>query len=121
MTHFDITITYIRHGGSRVLLGGPRRGVAHRLMGAIMSMLLTVTEDGGSGEQVDREVAEAYATGLKGVPKFIINGTYEVDGAEDMSGFLEQLVAAMDAAEGGVAVSEGGMNAMRNQVGNCAC
>ncbi|KJZ77646.1 hypothetical protein HIM_02823 [Hirsutella minnesotensis 3608] len=48
-------------------------------------------QDGMSGGQADRETAEAKLLGLKGVPKFIINGAYEVDGAEDVSGFLQQL------------------------------
>lgn len=51
-------------------------------------------EDGGGREQVDMEVEEAYARGFRGVPTFIINDKYEVDGAADVSDFLEQFVLA---------------------------
>jgi hypothetical protein len=45
--------------------------------------------------------------GLKGVPRFIINDALEVDGAEDVSGFLQQLVPTRDTLEGEV-VAQGG-------------
>ncbi|KAM4064546.1 DSBA-like thioredoxin domain-containing protein [Hirsutella rhossiliensis] len=120
--------------------------VADRLMGAIMGMFFEegadITswddletaaarvgidrdearrwlEDGEGGEQVDREVAEAYRMGLNGVPKFIINGAYEVDGAEDVSGFLAQLVAAKDAAEDGVAAKERRIRAVCGAESGC--
>jgi predicted DsbA family dithiol-disulfide isomerase len=48
------------------------------------------------GHEVDNEVDEAYARGFRGVPTFIINDKYEVDGAADVSDFLEQFVLASD-------------------------
>ncbi|OAQ66189.1 DSBA oxidoreductase [Pochonia chlamydosporia 170] len=53
-------------------------------------------EGEGGGEVVDREVEEAYARGFKGVPTFVINEKYVVDGAADVSDFLEQFVLARD-------------------------
>lgn len=56
-------------------------------------------EQGSGGDQVDAEVAAAEARGVHGVPKFIINSKFEVDGAEDMYGFLEQLNKAKEELE----------------------
>ena len=56
-------------------------------------------EQGKGGPEVDREIAQADAMGVHGVPKFIINGKYEVDGAEDMYDFLEQLNKAKEDVE----------------------
>lgn len=61
-------------------------------------------EDGQGGDEVDREVEEAARMGVKGVPKFVINGKHEVDGAGDVSAMLEQLVAARDEEDAGKAV-----------------
>jgi predicted DsbA family dithiol-disulfide isomerase len=44
---------------------------------------------GKGGEQVDREVEEAYRDGIHGVPNFTINGRYQVQGAQDVQTFLE--------------------------------
>ncbi|EFY92489.1 DSBA oxidoreductase [Metarhizium acridum CQMa 102] len=52
--------------------------------------------EGGGGEQVDSEVEQAHARGYRGVPTFIIDDRYEVDGAADVSDFLEQFVLARD-------------------------
>ena len=57
-------------------------------------------QDGKGGEVVDKEVEYAYQRGYRGVPTYIINDEYVVDGAADVSDFLEQLVMAK---EGGVA------------------
>ncbi|KAK2591541.1 hypothetical protein QQS21_010761 [Conoideocrella luteorostrata] len=53
-------------------------------------------EGNHGGDEVDREVKEAYARGQKGVPSFVINDNWEVDGAGDVSEFLEQFVRARD-------------------------
>ncbi|OAA50560.1 DSBA oxidoreductase [Metarhizium rileyi] len=53
--------------------------------------------EGAAGvREVDGEVEEAYARGYKGVPTFIINGKHEVDGAADVSDFLEMFALAKD-------------------------
>lgn len=41
------------------------------------------------GNEVDKEVQEAYAKDIHGVPHFTIQGKYEVDGAQDTQAFLE--------------------------------
>ncbi|KAJ2902296.1 putative dsba oxidoreductase protein [Zalerion maritima] len=48
--------------------------------------------DGGS--EVDRECREAVSNGIRGVPNFLINGKYQVDGAQDVQTFLEALSQA---------------------------
>lgn len=55
-------------------------------------------EGGKGGEVVDKEVQWAYARGIQGVPHFIINGRYEISGAQDVEGFLAEFVRAKDAA-----------------------
>lgn len=44
---------------------------------------------GRGGQEVDREVEEAYRKGISGVPNFTINDRYEVQGAQDAEGFLD--------------------------------
>ncbi|MCJ1327511.1 hypothetical protein MMC10_004180 [Thelotrema lepadinum] len=51
-------------------------------------------EEGKGGEEVDREVEEAERAGIRGVPQFVINGKYQVDGAQNVEDFVEQFVAA---------------------------
>ncbi|WYZ34310.1 hypothetical protein EsH8_I_000586 [Colletotrichum jinshuiense] len=51
-------------------------------------------EDGKGGAEVDRQVEDAYRMGVRGVPHFVINDKYEVGGAQDVSEFLGQIVAA---------------------------
>lgn len=55
-------------------------------------------EEGKGGDIVDKEVQEAYARGIQGVPHFIINGRYEISGAQDVEGFLAEFVRAKEAA-----------------------
>lgn len=55
-------------------------------------------EGGKGGEEVDREVEEAYARGIRGVPHFIINNRYELGGAQEVEAFLGELVRAKSAA-----------------------
>lgn len=47
-------------------------------------------DDSRGGPEVDREVDEAYAQGIHGVPNFTINDKYQVNGAQDPQTFLEQ-------------------------------
>lgn len=54
--------------------------------------------EGKGGEEVDREVEEAYARGIRGVPHFIINDRYEVGGAQEVEAFLGEFVRAKERA-----------------------
>ncbi|KAK4250042.1 DSBA-like thioredoxin domain-containing protein [Corynascus novoguineensis] len=49
---------------------------------------------GKGGEEVDREVEDAYRKGIHGVPNFTINGRYELQGAQDPQKFLEVFAQA---------------------------
>ncbi|KAL2176604.1 DSBA-like thioredoxin domain-containing protein [Thermothelomyces heterothallicus CBS 202.75] len=49
---------------------------------------------GKGGEEVDREVEDAYRKGIHGVPNFTINGRYELNGAQDPQKFLEVFARA---------------------------
>ena len=46
-------------------------------------------EKGEGGEVVDREVEEATGRGVSGVPNFVVQGKYEIGGAQDEDLFLE--------------------------------
>lgn len=49
---------------------------------------------GRGGQEVDREVEEAYKKGIRGVPHFTVNGRYELSGAQDVERFLEVFTRA---------------------------
>ncbi|KAK4154302.1 DSBA-like thioredoxin domain-containing protein [Chaetomidium leptoderma] len=49
---------------------------------------------GKGGQEVDREVQEAYSKGIQGVPHFTVNGRYQVEGAQDTQKFLELFARA---------------------------
>ncbi|KAI5863646.1 DSBA oxidoreductase [Durotheca rogersii] len=51
-------------------------------------------DSGKGGPEVDREVQEAYANDIHGVPHYTIQGKYEVDGAQDPQAFLEAFAKA---------------------------
>lgn len=55
---------------------------------------------GKGGDEVDREVAEARKMGVNGVPQFVINGKFVVDGAQEVPEFLEKLALAKRDADG---------------------
>lgn len=55
-------------------------------------------EDGKGGEEVDKEVEWAYGHGISGVPHFIVNGKYEISGAQDVEAFVGELVRAKGSA-----------------------
>ncbi|KAG5659392.1 hypothetical protein KAF25_000594 [Fusarium avenaceum] len=55
-------------------------------------------EGDDGGEEVDAEVLKMQRMGVKGVPRYIINGEFTVDGAEDVGDILEKLVLARDEA-----------------------
>ncbi|VUC25409.1 unnamed protein product [Clonostachys rosea] len=48
-------------------------------------------DEGKGGKEVDEEVSRAYDMGIHGVPKFIVNGKYQIDGAQDFSVFVDTL------------------------------
>ncbi|KAH9904527.1 DSBA oxidoreductase [Xylariomycetidae sp. FL2044] len=52
------------------------------------------------GDVVDAEVQKAYAQGIHGVPNFMIQDKYQVDGAQDPQAFLA-LLAKIKEEEGG--------------------
>ncbi|CAN8105111.1 unnamed protein product [Discula destructiva] len=54
--------------------------------------------EGKGGDEVDREVQEAYARRIMGVPHFIINDKYEIGGAQEVEAFVGQFLRAKDAA-----------------------
>jgi predicted DsbA family dithiol-disulfide isomerase len=51
-------------------------------------------EEGKGGDEVDREVQEAYRKGVHGVPNFTINGKYQLEGAQEPETFLQTFVRA---------------------------
>jgi predicted DsbA family dithiol-disulfide isomerase len=57
-------------------------------------------ESGAGGEEVDREVGEAKRKFVTGVPKFTINGRYEVQGAEEPAAFLQVFSEIKDTEDG---------------------
>ncbi|KAL1843583.1 hypothetical protein VTJ49DRAFT_866 [Mycothermus thermophilus] len=60
---------------------------------------------GSGGQEVDREVEEAYRKGISGVPNFTINDRYEVQGAQDVEGFLD-VFSRVKKSEPGVSSGE---------------
>ncbi|KAH6896798.1 thioredoxin-like protein [Thelonectria olida] len=50
-------------------------------------------------EEVQREVDEAVKMGIEGVPRFVINDKFVVEGADDVGVFFEQLVLAKEALD----------------------
>ncbi|KAF4954619.1 hypothetical protein FSARC_12059 [Fusarium sarcochroum] len=55
-------------------------------------------EGDDGGEEVDAEVLEMQRKGIKGVPRYIINEKFTVDGAEDVGEILQHLVLAREEA-----------------------
>ncbi|OIW26525.1 DSBA oxidoreductase [Coniochaeta ligniaria NRRL 30616] len=51
-------------------------------------------DEGKGGDDVDREVQEAYAKGVQGVPNFTVNDKYVLEGAQDPQTFLQTFVRA---------------------------
>ncbi|KAF2687679.1 thioredoxin-like protein [Lentithecium fluviatile CBS 122367] len=56
-------------------------------------------ETGKGGAEVDREVQEAYAQNIHGVPNFTINDRFEIGGAQEPAAFL-QLFERLKSVEG---------------------
>jgi predicted DsbA family dithiol-disulfide isomerase len=50
--------------------------------------------DGKGGDAVDREVQEAYAMGVSGVPNFTVNGKYVLEGAQDPETLVQVFLRA---------------------------
>jgi predicted DsbA family dithiol-disulfide isomerase len=53
------------------------------------------------GPEVDKEVSQSYGEGISGVPNFTIDGKYQINGAQDVTVFLQQLVAAKENSAAG--------------------
>lgn len=53
------------------------------------SEVKTWLEDGSGGPEVDREVQDAVAEGISGVPNFKINDRFEVSGAQEPAAFVQ--------------------------------
>ncbi|KZZ92410.1 DSBA oxidoreductase [Moelleriella libera RCEF 2490] len=83
---------FFEHGGDICGWGDLSRAVEQ--LGISPAETQEWLQGNGGADQVDQEVREAYAKGFKGVPTFIINDKYEVDGAADVSDFLGRLVEA---------------------------
>jgi predicted DsbA family dithiol-disulfide isomerase len=65
-------------------------------------------ENGKGGPEVDREVNEAQHKFITGVPNFTINGTHEVQGAEEPAAFLQVFGEVKDTAGAGDMAVGGG-------------
>lgn len=64
-------------------------------------------DSGKGGPEVDKEVQDAYAQNISGVPNFTINGKFEVGGAQEPAAFV-QLFERIKRQEGGsIAVNSG--------------
>ncbi|KAF2876610.1 thioredoxin-like protein [Massariosphaeria phaeospora] len=46
-------------------------------------------EKGSGGPEVDREVEDAFAKNISGVPNYTVNGKYEIGGAQDPDAFVQ--------------------------------
>lgn len=91
-----LMVSYFEEGGDitdrgdlldAAVAAGLERGEAQRWL-----------EDESGGDEVDREVEEAVARGIRGVPHFIINERYELGGAQEVEAFLGEFLRAKDAA-----------------------
>lgn len=51
-------------------------------------------DEGKGGDAVDREVQEAYAKGVQGVPNFTVDGKYVLEGAQDPNTFVQAFLRA---------------------------
>lgn len=87
---------YFERGGDITSLDDLSRAAERAGMDADKVKTWLEGEDGG--EEVDDEVVEARRMGISGVPRYVINGKYVVDGAQDVSVFLEQFVMAREEA-----------------------
>ncbi|KAI6780740.1 uncharacterized protein J7T54_001048 [Emericellopsis cladophorae] len=54
----------------------------------------TWLSEGRGAAEVDREVEDAYERGVRGVPHFVINDKWEINGAQDLSVFVDTLKKA---------------------------
>ena len=57
-------------------------------------------EGDDGGKEVDAEVAKMQGLGVKGVPRYVINEKFAVNGAEDVGDILEKLAMAREEALG---------------------
>ena len=76
-------------------------------------------DTGKGGAEVDREVEEAYAQGIHGVPNFTINEKYTVDGAQDAQVFLQYFAKIKAAEQPAPATTNGSENPSCAPGGQC--
>ena len=76
-------------------------------------------DTGKGGAEVDREVEEAYAQGIHGVPNFTINEKYQVDGAQDAQVFLQYFAKIKAAEQPAPAATNGSENPSCAPGGQC--
>lgn len=81
---------------SRAMLAGLAEETGLGQREAILAWL----ESGEGGHEVDEEARWAREEGqMKGVPRFVLQGTHVIDGAEDEQAFLEAIVKAKEGGE----------------------
>ncbi|KAI0554820.1 DSBA-like thioredoxin domain-containing protein [Xylaria curta] len=66
--------------------------------GLVTSEIKEWLETGKGGTEVDREVQEAYADGVSGVPNITIQGTHNVGGAQEAEVFLAAFTKIKEAS-----------------------
>ncbi|KAI0195290.1 DSBA-like thioredoxin domain-containing protein [Xylaria flabelliformis] len=66
--------------------------------GLVTSEIKEWLETGKGGAEVDREVQEAYANGVSGVPNITIQGTHNVGGAQEAEVFLAAFAKIKEAS-----------------------
>ena len=64
-------------------------------------------DSGKGGPEVDKEVQDAYAQGISGVPNFTINGKFEVGGAQEPGAFVQLFERIKRQDAGSVSVNSG--------------
>ncbi|KAF2445360.1 thioredoxin-like protein [Karstenula rhodostoma CBS 690.94] len=64
-------------------------------------------DSGKGGAEVDKEVQDAYAQDIHGVPNFTINGQFEVGGAQEPAAFV-QLFERLKRQDGGAVAIDAG-------------
>ncbi|KAI0449416.1 DSBA-like thioredoxin domain-containing protein [Xylaria acuta] len=66
--------------------------------GLVTSEISEWLETGKGGAEVDREVQEAYADGVSGVPNITIQGTHNIGGAQDAEVFMAAFAKVKEAS-----------------------
>lgn len=67
--------------------------------GLVTSEIKEWLESGKGGAEVDKEVDEAYANGISGVPNITIQGTYKIEGAQEAEAFMGTFARIKEASK----------------------